>query len=213
MRIALLGAVATALIAGVVPAAGENPYDVPAQFVVRLDPRLCPSPLCGGYWVSLANRARTQCVDLRHSPRCYVARAVDRDRQALAAGIPDGAVVRGHLEPWAYEGFGELGAIIVSEVRAPVGAFTKGTYFRVRDLGVRCVRAPCFSYRATVLNGTRRVTISTLDLAPAHASPRKLQRAQAALADPSGLFVLGRITATSDGGRVLHASRIYFRAS
>ena len=29
----------------------------------RPDPRMCPSPRCGGYWVALANRARTRCSD------------------------------------------------------------------------------------------------------------------------------------------------------
>jgi hypothetical protein len=216
MRIALLGAMAAALMVGAVPTAGQNPDTpnaVPAQFVVRPDPRLCPSPVCGGYWVSLANHARTQCVGLRGSPRCYVAQAVDRQHRALTGGIPDGAVVRGHLEPSAYGGSSEsLGAIIVSDVRVPVGSFTKGTYYRVRDVGVRCVRAPCFSYRATVLNGTWRVAISTLDLAPTHAAPRELSKAEAALARKDGLFVLGRVTTTSVRGRALHVSRFYLRA-
>lgn len=213
MRIALLGVIAGALVAGAIPAGGQNVYDVPSLFVVRVDPRLCPSPACGGYWVSEANQARTKCVDLRSSPRCYVARGVNRAHQDVQGGIPDGAVALGHLEPWAYEGFSEeLGAIIVDDLRTPVGTLAKGTYFRVRDVGIRCVRAPCFTYRATVLNGVRRVTISTLDLSPVRASPDVLRQAQVALTTRGGLFVLGRIIATSDGGRALRASRFYLRA-
>ena len=213
MKIALIGAITAALVVGAVPGSSQNVYDVPSLFVSRVDPRLCPSPACGGYWVSEANHARTTCVDLRSSPRCYVARGVDRAHADLGGGIPDGAVVLGHLEPWGYDGFSEaLGAIIVDDVRTPVGSFEKGTYFRVRDLGIRCVRAPCLSYRATVLNGVRRVLISTLDLSAVRASPEELRQAQAALTTPGGLFVLGRIVATPDGGRALRSTRIFLKA-
>jgi hypothetical protein len=100
--------------------------------------------------------------------------------------------------------------LIVAEVRAPVGKGTKGTYYRVRDLGIRCVRAPCFSLRAARLNRSSRTLVSSLDLvSTARPSTKQLARAEAALATPSGLWLLGSITETSDGGRMLVASRFY----
>ena len=48
------------------------------MFLVEHDPRLCPSPACGGYWVALANGVRTRCGDGTREKRCYDARAVNR---------------------------------------------------------------------------------------------------------------------------------------
>jgi hypothetical protein len=181
--------------------------------VAHVDPRLCPSPICGGYWVLLANRSRTRCSDGALRPRCYVARALGEDRRPLAAGLPDGALVRADIEQWTFEGFGELGALVVADVRHPVGKAVKGAYYRVRDLGIRCVRAPCFSFRAARVNGSARITFSSLDLLGATPTREELARAKAALSAPNGLFVLGRVVDTAKGGRVLRASRIYLRVA
>jgi hypothetical protein len=40
--------------------------------VVEPDLRKCVTPLCGGYWVALANHARTVCHDGALRPRCYM---------------------------------------------------------------------------------------------------------------------------------------------
>jgi hypothetical protein len=214
LRIALAVIAGTAgLLVGVVPAAASAPPVGSAQYVVRVDPRLCPSPLCGGYWVALANRARTRCSDGALRARCYAGRALDEDREPLATSVPDGSLVRGALEPWSFGGFGELGSLVVADVKAPLGTGAEGTFYRVRDLGIRCVRAPCFSYRATRLNGSYRTTVSDVDLLAAQPTPHELARAQIALRSPAGLFVQGRITRTSDSGRILRASRLYLKAA
>ncbi|MEP7224495.1 MAG: DUF6748 domain-containing protein, partial [Actinomycetota bacterium] len=95
MKIAsVLLATATALAAamlGVAALPAGNAEAKPAQeYVVYTDPRLCPSPLCGGYWVALANHSRTRCPDRRYRPRCYVASAWPASRT-----IYHGALVRG----------------------------------------------------------------------------------------------------------------------
>ena len=46
-----------------------------------------------------------------------------------------------------------------------------GTVYRVVDTGIRCIRAPCFSLRATVVNGTRLLMLSGLDLDRAEVPP------------------------------------------
>jgi len=199
------------------PASSDPAVAGSSFYVVQGDPRLCPSPLCGGYWVALANRARIRCSDGALRPRCYVAQAIGDDRRPLGAGLPDGSLVRAEIASRRFGSFGELGALVVADVWAPVGGGAKGDYFRARDLGVRCVRAPCFSIRTTRVNGTSRITVSSLDLLSATASSQptrgELARAQAALTSTDGLFVLGRIIRTGEAGSILQASRIYLRAA
>src|SRR5581483_8338153 len=91
-------------------------------FRLRPDPRLCPSPFCGGVFASLVNRPLTTCFDGTSRPECYAAGArLDVAAAWLAAGPRS----------------------------------TGGTVYRVVDTGVRCARAPCFSLRATLVNGAR----------------------------------------------------------
>ena len=74
-------------------------------YIVRADPRLCPSPLCGGYWVALANGARTRCADgvargalLRRDEQSTEDRRSARDersRRSARAGATSSRRVRG----------------------------------------------------------------------------------------------------------------------
>ena len=214
MRI-LLVAVAAALLAAFLAslAMGAGPRTVgSAQYVVRPDPRLCPSPRCGGYWVALANRERTRCVEGALRPRCYVARALDENRQPLTSAVPDGALVRGALEPWTLDGFGPLASLVAAEVRAPVGQKSGAPIFRVRDTGIRCVKAPCYFMRAARLSHASFVTISELELDSVGLDPESRRRAEAALRTKNGLFVAGRLGRADDGGRRLRAVRVYLSA-
>ncbi len=86
-----------------------------------------------------------------------------------------------------------------------------GGYYRVVDTGIRCIRAPCFSYRATQVNGRTRIGMSAVDLGAARATPAEVERAQAALDTKSGLLARGRFVSTPDGGRVFRASRLFLR--
>jgi hypothetical protein len=201
------------VVAGASSAGGRPAPVGQTIYVARPDPRACPSPLCGGYWVARANHARTRCHDGLLRPRCYVTDAVDVDGHPLEAGIPDGALVRADIEPRTSEGFGELGELVVGDVRAPVGKGVKGAYYRVRDLGIRCVRAPCFHLRAARLNRSARTIVSSLDLVSvARPSAAELAWAEAALSTSNGLWLLGNVIETSDAGRILTASRFYLRS-
>lgn len=179
-----------------------------AMFVVRHDQRLCPSPRCGGYWVAIANGARTRCVDgLRHV-HCYAARAVDASGRATG-DIAEGSLVRAAIDG----GRDDLGELVVTAVYERAGdATASGGYYRVFDNGVRCVRAPCFSYTATQVNGSTRTTVSGIDLGAAGALPREVARAHAALHSKDGLYARGRFVRSTDGGRVFRALRLYLRA-
>jgi hypothetical protein len=189
-------------------AAPGRPATASALYTVRVDPRLCPSPRCGGYWVALANGARTRCADgLRH-PRCYIAVAVGPRGEPLGR-IAGGALVRGAIEL----GPDDLGQLVAEAVFVPAGrAKVRGGYYRVRDTGIRCIRAPCFSYRATQVNGFTRTRVSGVDVAAAKATAKELARANAALRTQDGLYARGRISTGLDGGRTFHALRLYLRA-
>ena len=214
MRILLVAVAAASLAAFLASlATGASPRTVgSAQYVVHTDPRLCPSPRCGGYWVALANRERTRCIEGALRPRCYAARALNENRQPLPSAIPDGALVRGTLEPWTLDGFGPLAVLVAEDVRTPVGQKTSAPIHRVRDTGIRCVKAPCYFMRATRLSHASFVTISELDLDGVGLGPENRRHAEAALRTKNGLFVAGRLGRADDGGRRLRAVRVYLSA-
>jgi hypothetical protein len=200
---ATLVAVAAGAVSG---SAATSASGVPAIYTVRSDPRLCPSPMCGGYWVALANGARTRCADGVQRSQCYVA-------EARGASLFDRGLARGVIQAGDYGGLGTLGVLVVSAVFAPAGiARASGGYYRVRDTGVRCVRAPCFSYRATQVNGSTRTTMSEVDLQAAQATPGEVERAQEALPTINGLLAQGRFVRTSHGEVAFRALRLFLRA-
>jgi hypothetical protein len=212
VAVVLLSVVAVVL-SGTAVARSSAPLVGSSVYVVRPDPRLCPSPLCGGYWVALANHARTTCHDDALRPRCYVARIVDEDRHPAGVDVPAGSLVRADIEPGKYEGFGELGVLVVAGVFSPAGTTAVGgSFFRLVDTGIRCIRAPCFSFRAAQLNQSTRTTLSGIDLGSAHAAPEEVVRAETALHKKTGLLAQGRIVRATDGGRVFRATRLFLRS-
>jgi hypothetical protein len=197
----VVGAAATGL-------AARQPPTGTAIYVVRHDQRLCPSPRCGGYWVAIANGARTRCIDgLRHG-RCYVARAAD-GRGRTIGDIPEGALARGAMDV----GAGDFATLFAAAAYAPAGtAAVSGGWYRVVDNGIRCVRAPCFSYTASSVNAATRIRVSSLDLQAARASAAEIARASRAVTTKNGLYARGRFARTPDGGKVFRALRLYLRA-
>jgi len=95
-----VGLIAILVAAGIAVSgtAARTPPAGTAMFFAEHDPRLCPSPLCGGYWASLANGVRTRCGDGQRQARCYAARAVDRYGRPYVNEIPEGSLVRGAIE-------------------------------------------------------------------------------------------------------------------
>ena len=97
---------------------------------------------------------------------------------------------------------------------APAGtAAVTGGYYRLVDTGVRCIRAPCFSYRATQANGSTRTTMSTVSTSCRRsATAREIARATSALRTRNGLLARGRFARTPNGGTLFRASRLFLRA-
>jgi hypothetical protein len=194
--------------------AARTPPTGTAIFLTQHDMRLCPSPLCGGYWVALANGVRTRCGDGERQARCYVSRTVDRLGRQMVGDVPEGALVRGAIEAGPRVGTQQLDQLLVSAVYAPAGtAAVSGGYYRIVDTGRRCVRAPCFSYRVGQVNGSSRILTSSVDLAASDASPDEVARAAAALRTKDGLYARGRFASTPNGGRAFRALRLYLRAA
>jgi uncharacterized protein DUF6748 len=204
------GVTAALLVSSIAVAASaaRQPPTGTAMYLVQPDPRMCPSPRCGGYWATIANGARTRCADGARQPRCYVARAVDRYGKPVGS-VPDGALVRGAILAAA----DDLDLLQVRAVYAQSGtASASGGYYRVADNGIRCIRAPCFSYRVAQVNGSSRVLASQVDLEASGATSSEIDRAQVALRTKDGLYAQGTLAPTADGGRVFRALRFYLRA-
>lgn len=210
-----VGLVSIVLAAVGIAASGSGARTPPtgtAMFTAQADPRLCPSPLCGGYWVMLANGVRTRCGTGQRPARCYVSRAVDRAGKPLAA-LPNGALLRGAIERGQRVGTQRLDQLMVKAVYSPAGTATVGGgFYRVFDTGIVCVRAPCFSFRAQAVNGSSQIRTSGIDLQASRATAAEIERAQAALRTKDGLYARGRFAPTPDGGRVFQALRLYLRA-
>ena len=102
-----------------------------------------------------------------------------------------------------------FGVLVVSAARAPAGkTATPAPRYRVRDTGIRCVRAPCFFMRAWRLSSGKAVTVSELDLRAAGLTSAQRAAAESALGN-GGVFVAGLIVRASDGGRSLRATTVY----
>lgn len=68
--LALLGLFALTALSSTAEAV---PAPAPQVFSLRPDPRMCPSPMCGGWWISRVNHAQMRCADGTTAQACYVA--------------------------------------------------------------------------------------------------------------------------------------------
>jgi hypothetical protein len=174
----------------------------------RRDLRRCASPRCGGYFVKLVNQRRTRCADSRFQIECYVA-SIDWRGQAE----PDNehGLLRGTIRRR-----GEFGEFRVSEVwQAASANRPSGSFFRVRDRGLRCIAAPCPTHHEATLNSTASRNIAGVDLSYAGASENLVGDATTAMTSPDGILVSGvHSLVTGPAGRMqmLKAGQFYLRA-
>jgi hypothetical protein len=216
---------AAAIAAAVAGAAGaHSPAGTATYYRITPDPRACPSPICGGWWVRRVNRDDTVCGDGAAAPQCYAAsidlselELTEQRRLTLEQAVSTGTtLVRGRLvrKPTSQPPLKELDTFVATEVWLRAGAAaTPGVVYRVEDNGIRCVRAPCFWLHVSVLNTTRHRNASTVALAPSKASPTSIRRALAAL-DDTGVMVEGRVVAGEPrGDRTLRATAFWLRAA
>ncbi len=166
---------------------------------LRPDVRRCVSPLCGGYWVERVNQTTTRCSDGAYHAACYVAE-VDLSRLGLTeeqenALLNDTPVVfRASIRSKTFGSFGNLGQLHATEAwKATAAGHSTGSFYRVFDSGIRCIRAPCPFERASKLNSSVSRTITGVDLANAPGSDSEKETALGEAATKTGLVVAGTI--------------------
>lgn len=181
-------------------------------FSVRRDRRRCVSPLCGGYFAKRVNRSFTRCADGRSKRECYVA---EINWNGLPEGEHDQMVVRGSIVAKRYVRFGNLGELRATESWKPLGANRPvGTFYLVRDRGVRCITFPCPTHHEAKLNSRFSRNIAGVNLEGASLSDNNAPMAHAAMTGPHGLIVAGRdVVVRGPGGRSfeLKGTRAYVR--
>lgn len=186
------------------PLAGRGEY-----YLVRRDVRRCVSPLCGGYFVARVNQSRTRCANGRWMRECYVA---EIDWMGQPEIDPGKALVRGEVVARRFARFGNLGALRVTELwQSPSDKPAAGTFFRVRDRGVRCITHPCLSHTARRLNLNVTTNVAGVDLSPADADGSE---AAAAMTNPEGVLVAGYfspVRGPAGRAQTLKATKFYMR--
>lgn len=181
-------------------------------YMIRRDLRRCASPMCGGYFVKLVNQSRTRCGNGRYMNECYVAE-IQWDGQTEPQN--DRALVRGSLSTRDYDKRGRFGVLRVREVWLPASdAQPTGTFFRVRDRGIRCIAAPCETHHEAKLNTSVSRNIAGVDLSGAGPSENSVNEATAAMTTAEGILIAGvheRVTGPAGRSQMLKATQFYLR--
>lgn len=183
-------------------------------FAVRRDLRRCASPRCGGYFVSRVNQRWTRCHDGAQMQECYVATI---DWNGHPETEPNRILLRGDLLGLSHRGAGRFGLLRVSEKwDAASDKLPTGDFFRVRDLGVRCITHPCLSHHDAKLNTTVSRKIAGVELNGVGATDERMSEAFKAMTSPDGILVSGSHKQVSGpGGRAatLDASQFYLQTT
>ena len=195
--------------------------------VTRRDFRRCMAPLCGGYYVKRVNRATTVCADGKPAAECYVGsiglNGMDlsaREEETFRGAIDSGrAVMKARLYKTRWNGNAIIGTLKANEGWiGATGSAADGTFFRVFDNGIRCIKAPCPSTTATALNGGDSYNVIKVGLTntATPASQESLDRASSALGTKEGILLAGGVALpkcvpNSNCGPFVNATEFYLR--
>ena len=182
-------------------------------FTVRQDLRKCASPMCGGYFITRVNQAVTRCANGRDMAECYV---TDIDWNGAAEVEPRQALIRGSLVTRGDQR-GKYGVLRVTEVwQAGNSEKATGEFFRVKDLGVRCIAAPCQTHLEAKLNTSIERKIAGIALAsPTEGSDEWIQ-ALKAMTSEEGVIVVGQhadVSGPAGRSQMLKATQFFVRKS
>jgi hypothetical protein len=178
----------------------------------RRDLRRCASPLCGGYFIRLVNQSRTRCANNRFQRECYVA-SIEWNGQTQ----PDNerALLRGSMRTRG-DRKGRYGVLHVSEVwHAASSNQPGGSFYRVRDLGIKCITHPCETHHEATLNSSAHRNVAGVELAGAGASDELLNQANEAMTSQDGILVSGfhsPVRGPAGRSQMLKATQFYLRA-
>lgn len=182
-------------------------------YLVRPDLRKCASPLCGGYFIRSVNQGLTRCANGRHMSECYVTNIEWNGATEIEINR---ALLRGTLRAQGNRN-GRYGVLKVTEVwKAASDAKPYGDFFRVRDLGVRCIAAPCLSYSEAKLNSTQSRKIAGVSLTDAGADEQVVTEALKLMTGKDGILMAGGhtlVTGPAGRGQMLHAAQFYLPVS
>ncbi|MCU0661564.1 MAG: hypothetical protein MUC50_04480 [Myxococcota bacterium] len=144
----------------------QMPLTVAEQFYsYRHDMRKCMWPMCGGYWIKSVNKSTTRCADGKSSSECYVAELkngseLDEYEWSDFLGVP--GLLKG-MQVQAQDGTTKWITLNVTEAwRAADDVAPMGTFYSVKDNGIRCIMAPCFSLDEIKLNSHSSTKLSGL---------------------------------------------------
>ncbi len=188
----------------------------------RPDPRLCPAPFCGGFFVERVNRKRTLCADGTKGAECHAA-IVDFSRlgldpateaQLLADFGAGRALARGSLVEEDFGGTPVPTLVVDQAWRGVTGTRAdRGRWFGLRPSGIACITHPCPVLVRVKLNSLRRRFLHALDLSTASdATSSEIQEGFDSLYQGPGLIAFGKtrkITGPAGSGRELVASEFY----
>jgi len=190
-----------------------DPANAAATFYsVRRDRRRCVSPLCGGYFVKRVNLSSTRCANGRFMGECYVAE-IDWNGQPESDSAD--MLVRGSIVAKRFGRFGNLGELRVSELWKSIGSNRPvGTFYHVRDRGVRCITHPCPTHFEAKLNSRFSRNIAGVNFEGAGLGENNTSVVYAAMTGPDGVIASGEdVVVTGPGGRSfeLRATQVYIR--
>jgi len=173
--------------------------------VTGLDPRLCPSPRCGGFFVKEVNKPKTRCANGTWQRQCHVAEldasALEWSDEELARFTEQfgqrQALVRGKLRQIKIERGSTKGSIKADVLVVDEGwlgqALSKpiGTFYAAKSSGIVCITFPCPSIVERKLNFRKERLIAEVDLAASGAAKEQVAAGYQALSEPAGILAVG----------------------
>ncbi len=190
----------------------ESPPSTSTYYVLRADLRKCASPMCGGFFVRRVNASSTMCVDGKNSSECYVSEIKWNGHTQVD---PAKALLRGSILKNATAKLRKIGYFKVEEAWQAAGDNNAtGSYYRVKDRGLRCITSPCPTHREDKLNARQGRNIAGVDLSQAGASDDLVNAAFTALTG-QGILVAGeheKVTGPAGKSEKLTSTQFYLRA-
>ena len=120
--------VAVALsLAGSAASAGDAAGST-SVYRLRADPRLCPSPQCGGFWASRVNSTLSVCLGGRQLPSCYAAEVglsafPKHSRASIRSAVATGrALIGGSFARYSPAGFPQLAKLVAVSAWLALGS-------------------------------------------------------------------------------------------
>ena len=182
-------------------------------YTIRPDMRKCASPMCGGYFVKQVNQSLTRCANGRNMSECYV---VSIEWDGASEVEPKRALIRGSLLTRGNRN-GKYGVLKAIEVwKASSDGKPVGEFYRLTDLHIRCVTAPCEATREAKLNSALERKVAGVSWPSTEESSAQLNAALKAMGTQDGVIVVGsHVDVTGPGGRsqTLKATQFYVRTS